>query len=57
MYRSLIAGCLIFAAGAATPALADGAFPKVTNETMLYECADCHIVYQPQMLPRGPGAS
>jgi len=52
MYRSLIAGCLIFAAGPATVALADGAFPKITNETLLYECADCHIVYQPQMLPQ-----
>jgi hypothetical protein len=52
MSRSWIAGCLIFAAGAATPALANGAFPKVTNETVLYECGDCHMVYQPQMLPK-----
>jgi Dihaem cytochrome c len=52
MCRGLIAGCLIFAAGAATVALADGAFPKVTNETMLSECTDCHIAYQPQMLPQ-----
>jgi hypothetical protein len=43
---------LIVAAGAATPALADGTFPKVANETVLYECSDCHLAYQPQMLPQ-----
>ena len=52
MFRSLLGGCLIVAVGAATSALADGAFPRVANETVLYECTDCHLAYQPQMLPR-----
>jgi hypothetical protein len=52
MFRSLFARCLIVAAGAATPALADGSFPKVDNDTVLLECTDCHLAYQPQMLPQ-----
>jgi hypothetical protein len=43
---------LIVAVGAATPALADGSFPKVDNDTVLLECSDCHLAYQPQMLPQ-----
>jgi hypothetical protein len=43
---------LIVAAGAATPALADGSFPRVDNDAVLLECTDCHLAYQPQMLPR-----
>lgn len=46
-----IAACSILAAGAATPALANGAFPRVTSEAVLAECTDCHMAYQPQMLP------
>ena len=52
MSRSWISGCLMLAVGAATPALANGAFPKVTNEAVLSECTDCHIAYQPRMLPQ-----
>jgi hypothetical protein len=52
MFRNLIARCLIVAAGAATPALADGSFPKVDNDAVLLECTDCHLAYQPQMLPQ-----
>jgi hypothetical protein len=52
MSRSWIALCLIFAVGVATIALANGAFPKVTNETVLSECGDCHLAFQPQMLPK-----
>ena len=45
--------CLVaVAAGSAMPAFADHAFPKVANETVLNECTDCHLAYQPQMLPR-----
>ena len=50
--RSFFPGCLIFAVLAATPALANGAFPKVANEAVLLECSDCHLAYQPQMLPQ-----
>jgi len=52
MSRIFFFGCLMVAAGAATPALANGAFPKVANEAVLFECSDCHLVYQPQMLPQ-----
>jgi hypothetical protein len=36
----------------AVPALADRPFPPVSNETLRSECSDCHIPYQPQMLPQ-----
>ena len=52
MPRSFFVRCLIVAVGAATPALADGSFPKVDNDTVLIECSDCHLAYQPQMLPQ-----
>ena len=48
----LFVGCLMVAALAATLVLANGAFPKVANEAVLLECSDCHMAYQPQMLPQ-----
>ena len=36
----------------AISASADDRFPPVTNDSMLNECTDCHIAYQPQMLPQ-----
>ena len=48
----LFVGCLMVAALAATLVLANGAFPKVANEAVLLECSDCHLAYQPQMLPQ-----
>jgi len=32
-------------------ALAEGAFPPVTNADVLRECSDCHVLYRPEMLP------
>jgi hypothetical protein len=52
MSGNLFVRYLIVAVGAATPALADGTFPRVSNETVLQECSDCHLPYQPQMLPK-----
>jgi hypothetical protein len=33
-------------------AIADDRFPPVTSQTVKAACSDCHMVYQPQMLPR-----
>jgi len=52
MTRGLIVGCLLVVGGTATLALADGAFPKIANQKLLDECSDCHLAYQPQMLPQ-----
>jgi hypothetical protein len=35
----------------ASPALAGGPFPPITSETVKAECAECHLLYRPQMLP------
>jgi nitrate/TMAO reductase-like tetraheme cytochrome c subunit len=43
---------VMLVAGVAAPAHADGAFPPVANEAVRSECGDCHIPYQPQMLPQ-----
>jgi len=47
-----IVGCLLVVAGSATLALADGSFPKIASQKLLDECSDCHLAYQPQMLPQ-----
>jgi len=33
------------------PALADGVFPPITNDNVTRECAECHVLYRPEMLP------
>ena len=52
MSRVLIAASLIISMGAAARAVADDRFPPIANEAVRSECTDCHIAYQPQMLPR-----
>jgi len=52
MSRFLIAAFTIFSMGAATLAVADDRFPPIANETLRSECGECHIAYQPQMLPQ-----
>jgi len=52
MSRGLLIPCLIVAMGAAVYAIADASLPPVANETVRSECGDCHISYQPQMLPQ-----
>jgi hypothetical protein len=52
MPKVLIAASLIISMGAAARATADDRFPAITNEAVRFECSDCHIAYQPQMLPR-----
>jgi hypothetical protein len=50
--RGLITASLMIAMYAAAPALADGGFPPVADQTVRDECSGCHIAYQPQMLPQ-----
>ena len=52
MSRFLIAACAIISMVAAARAFADDRFPPIANETLRSECGDCHIAYQPQMLPQ-----
>lgn len=52
MARALLTALPIIAMGVATHAIADDSFPPVANETVRAECSDCHIPYQPQMLPQ-----
>ena len=52
MPKVLIAAFLIISMGAAARATADDRFPAIANETVRFECSDCHIAYQPQMLPQ-----
>ncbi len=35
----------------AMPAMAGGAFPPITSQDVVTECAECHLLYRPQMLP------
>ncbi len=51
MTRSLILASLVTAVCLAVPAKGDDAFPPITSEDLRFECGDCHLVYQPQMLP------
>jgi hypothetical protein len=52
MPRVLIAAFLIISMGAAARVVADDRFPPIANEALRSECSDCHIAYQPQMLPQ-----
>jgi len=52
MSRFLIAASLMISMGAAERAFADDRFPPIANETVRSECGECHIAYQPQMLPQ-----
>jgi hypothetical protein len=51
MTRNLIITSLLTAVFLALPAKSDDAFPPITSEALRFECGDCHLVYQPQMLP------
>jgi hypothetical protein len=42
---SVVLGCAAFV-------VADEQFPAVTSKAVTAACSDCHMVYQPQMLPR-----
>ncbi|MBT4933279.1 MAG: cytochrome C [Rhodospirillaceae bacterium] len=35
----------------ASPAMAGGPFPPIASEAVKTECAECHLLYRPQMLP------
>jgi hypothetical protein len=52
MSRFLIAASVIISMGAAARAVADDRFPPIANEVMRSECSECHIAYQPEMLPQ-----
>jgi hypothetical protein len=52
MSRFLIAALLVISMGAAERAVADDRFPPIANKALLSECSDCHIAYQPEMLPQ-----
>lgn len=47
-YFLVISGLL---AALASPALAEGRFPPITSAAVKAECAECHLLYRPQMLP------
>jgi hypothetical protein len=52
MSRFLIAAFAIISMGAAAQAFADDRFPPIASEVVRSECSDCHIAYQPEMLPQ-----
>jgi len=52
MSRLLIAAAAIIASVAAARASADDRFPPIASEVVRSECGDCHITYQPEMLPQ-----
>ena len=52
MRMCVLSTSMILVVGVAVLAYADGAFPPVANEAVRSECSDCHIAYQPQMLPQ-----
>jgi hypothetical protein len=52
MSRVLIAASAILSIGAAARVVADDGFPPIANEAVRSECSNCHIAYQPQMLPQ-----
>ncbi len=52
MSRVLIAASLIISMGAAARAVADDRFPPIASEVVRFECSDCHIAFQPEMLPQ-----
>lgn len=52
MPRILIAASVIISMGAAARVVADDRFSPIANEVVRSECSDCHIAYQPEMLPQ-----
>ena len=52
MRECILAISMILVVGVAVPGCADEAFPPVASEAVRSECSDCHIPYQPQMLPQ-----
>jgi len=52
MSRFLIAASAIISMAAAASAVADDRFPAIASEALRSACGDCHIAYQPQMLPQ-----
>ena len=52
MSRVLIAASVIIAMCAAARVVADDRFPPIADEAVRSECSECHMAYQPQMLPQ-----
>ena len=52
MTRALLIAFTILVTWGATTSRADDRLPRVSNESVRFECEDCHMVYQPQMLPQ-----
>ncbi len=52
MSRLSIAAAAIIAMAAPARAFADDRFPPIGSEVVRSECGDCHIAYQPEMLPQ-----
>jgi hypothetical protein len=53
IFRIFMAFSLFIASVFAARALADDdRFPPITSEAVSSECGECHLVYQPQMLPQ-----
>ena len=48
----LFALALLAAGSNVSTAGADERFPPITNKTVLQECGDCHMAFQPQFLPK-----
>lgn len=51
MYKGPLAAAILITV-AFTPAGADDTFPPIANPTVKTECSACHMLYQPQMLPK-----
>ncbi|MFA5119773.1 cytochrome C [Zavarzinia sp.] len=51
MRRLLLATALLFAGG--TAALAEDYIPPVNDPTTAKECGECHMAFQPALLPAG----
>jgi nitrate/TMAO reductase-like tetraheme cytochrome c subunit len=51
MHKRLLAAAVLITV-ASIPAGADEAFPPIANTTVKTECSACHMLFQPQMLPK-----
>lgn len=51
MHKRLLAAAVLITV-ASMPAGAEDAFPPIDNATVKTECGACHMLYQPQMLPK-----
>ena len=51
MHKRLLAAAVLITV-ASIPAGADVPFPPITNTTVKTECSACHMLFQPQMLPK-----